>query len=170
MNSSTAFENAETTSHRNARVANWVRWFNFSAGAILLFTGVAKVVSASGSARALDSFDPIFAISLRHLLLSVGLLELAVSAICLLSGRIKLALYLVAWLAANFLFYHAGFWLMGWSQPCNCLGNVTDAIHLSSEVAGTVAEVISIYLFAGSVGSILASKKVPDPVRTAIGL
>jgi len=125
---------------------------------VLLITGVAKVVSATGNSRVLDSFDPIFGLSFRHLLLSVGLLELTVSAICLLHRRISLALILVAWLASNFLLYRAGLWLMDWNQPCNCLGGLTDAIHLSPKAAETVGEFLCLYLFAGSLASILVQR------------
>jgi hypothetical protein len=57
------------------------RLFMLSAGVIFLVTGVAKVVSASGNARILDSSDPVFSISFRHLFLLVGLLELAVGSV-----------------------------------------------------------------------------------------
>ena len=151
------------------RTGRFARWFLLSAGGILLVTGVAKVVSASGNARILDSADPIFAISFRHLLLSVGILELAVCAICLLSGRTKLASFLVAWLAANFVLYRAGLWFVGWNRPCNCLGNLTDALHLSPRMAETTAQTLCVYLLAGSLATIITSLKSPSRPDTVIG-
>jgi hypothetical protein len=145
------------------------RWFVTSAGVILALTGVGKLVSASGNSRILDSSDPIFAISFRHLMLSLGLLELAVSAICLLTRRRKLALLLVAWLASNFLLYRAGLWFMGWSVPCNCLGNLTDALHLSPKIAETTAQIIAVYLLAGSVASVLRLRRSLLRPSTGVG-
>jgi hypothetical protein len=90
-----------------------------------------------------------------------GLLELAVSAICLLRGGTKPALFLVAWLASSFLLYHAGLWFMGWKPPCGCLGNLGDAIHLSPRVAERTAQILSVYLLAGSVTTILQLRRSP---------
>jgi hypothetical protein len=149
------------------RTPDWARraakLFVLSAGGILLITGVAKIVSASGNSRILDTSDPIFAISFRHLLLFVGLIELAASAICLLRGETKLALFLVAWLASNFLLYHAGLGFLGWKPPCGCLGHLGDAIHLSPRIAEITAEMLSVYLLAGSVTSILGAGRSRGP-------
>jgi len=132
-----------------------VNWFIVSAGGVLLITGIAKVVSASGSARLLDISDPIFAVSFRNLMLLVGLLELAVSAICFLTLKRQLSLCLVGWLATSFLLYRSGLWFLNWNRPCSCLGSLTDALHLSPELAETIAKVLSVYLLVGSITSLL---------------
>lgn len=166
-----AVESQTLMAHRISgwRTGRFARWFIYSAVGILLVSAFAKIVSASGDSHALDSSDPIFPVSYRQLLLSVGFLELAVCAVCLFSGRMKLALSLIAWLASNFLLYHVGLWLMGWSGPCNCLGNLTGAIHLSSKTVETITRFLSIYLFAGSVVGILGSQKSLSPPDTVIG-
>jgi hypothetical protein len=138
----------------------YIRGFILCAGAILLLAGIAKLASASGTAQILDSADPIFPISFRHLMLSVGLLELAICAFCFLGRETKPTLLAVAWLASNFLLYRASLRLMGWSQPCTCLGALTDAIHIRATTANTVALALAVYLLLGSVTCLLASPQV----------
>jgi hypothetical protein len=133
----------------------WSRWFVLSAGGILLITSLAKIVSAFGKAKVLENTDPVFGISFGHLMLSVGILELAVSGICLLTKKQSLSLGLTAWLATCFLAYRGGLWYLGWQRPCSCLGNLTDALHISPHVADVAMKIVLIYLLVGSYGGLL---------------
>ena len=45
-----------------------------------------------------------------------------------------------------------GLWWMGWHKPCNCLGNLTDALHLSPQTADNIMKVVLAYLLIGSYG------------------
>lgn len=126
------------------------RRFVISAGVLLWVTGAAKVLSLLGEARVLHVPDPIFGLSFASLMLLVGLVELVIGSRCLFSKHAIQSIGLVASLATSFVAYRAGLWLMHWKKPCNCLGSLTDAIHLSPRLAEQLAISILVYLFAGS--------------------
>lgn len=139
----------------SATIKRWVRWFLLSACGILLFAGCAKIASSFGHQKVLNLTDPVFGISFKKLMLSVGILEVIVSAICFsLRSRI-LSIGLIAWMATGFTFYRLGLHLSGWEKPCPCLGSFTDAIHLSPESADFLVRSLLIYLLVGSYGILL---------------
>lgn len=112
-------------------ISRLARWFCLSAGLILLLTGLAKVLSTLGVSRMLDVADPVFGLKFRHLFMAVGLLELGAAFLILLTDlRLRLKLLLIAWLSTNFVIYRAGLWLMDWHRPCNCLGTLTEFLHI----------------------------------------
>jgi hypothetical protein len=125
-------------------------WFIHSAGVALALTGLAKVWSTLGSVRLLAVADPITGLQFGHLMLAVGLLELVIAGICLFSKAQKLSLALIAWLATNFVVYRLGLWWMGWHKPCGCLGNLTDALHISPATADHIMKGVLAYLLIGS--------------------
>lgn len=127
--------------------------FIYSSAVILVITSVAKFISAvGGDAKYLSLPDPITGIHFRSLMLAVGVAELLVALICLLRGLQNLKLLLIGSLATNFTLYRLGLWWMGWKKPCSCLGNLTDALHLSPQVADTIMKGILAYLLIGSYG------------------
>jgi hypothetical protein len=126
------------------------KWFIRSAGVLLLVTGIAKIISVFGHDAVLRKPDPILGIHFDHLLLTVGLIELAIAVVCLTSANQHLALALVAALSINFLGYRAGMWLIHWNGYCPCLGTLTDAIHLSPRQAARLTGAAFIYLITGS--------------------
>ena len=138
----------------------WSRWFVLSAGGVLLITGLAKIVSAFGKAKVLQNTDPVFGISFAYLMLSVGILELAVSGVCLLTRKQSLGLGLTAWLSTCFLAYRGGLWYLGWQRPCSCLGNLTDTLHISPHVADVAMKIVLAYLLVGSYGGLLCLWKL----------
>ena len=127
-------------------------WFIPSAAAILVVTGAAKAWSAFGHIKILAVADPITGVQFGHLMLVVGVLELAIAGVCLFSKSQKLKLGLIAWLATNFVVYRLGLWWIGWKKPCSCLGNLTDALHISPQLADNIMKVILAYLLIGSYG------------------
>lgn len=131
-----------------------VQWFNVSAGVILAITGIAKACSGLGISKFLAVADPIIGIQFGHLMLVVGILEIAIALVCFCSKQRSMALGLVAWLSTNFVFYRLGLWWMDWHRPCSCLGNLTDALHLSPQIADTVMKIILGYLLVGSYASL----------------
>lgn len=133
-----------------AHKGKWSGLFLFSAGGLLFVTGTAKIVSALGKSAILAKPDPIFGIPFNWLLLSVGLIELAIAVLCLTSTRRERALGLVAALSINFLVYRMALWLVGWHGYCPCLGTLTQAIHLSRHSANLLTQMILIYLISGS--------------------
>jgi len=136
-----------------------------SAAAILAATGFAKVWSAFGPNKLLSLQDPITGLEFGHLLLAVGLLELAIAGVCLFGKAQKLSLALIAWLATNFVVYRLGLWWMGWHKPCSCLGNLTDALHLSPTAADNLMKVILAYLLLGSYGALLSNWRSGQPTK-----
>lgn len=127
------------------------RWFCLSAGLLLLLTGLAKVLSTLGISRMLDMADPVFGLKFRHVFMGVGLLELGAAFLILATDlRLRLKLLLIAWLSTNFVIYRAGLWLMGWHRPCNCLGALTDFLHLSPTAADWLMKAALGYMLLGS--------------------
>ena len=124
--------------------------FVASAGIILIITALAKLWSSAGAAKILAFSDPILRISYTHLMMMVGVAELAVGIICLVAKNRRLSLILVAWLGTNILAYRLGLLGMGWHGSCSCLGNLTDALHIQPQTADTAMKIILAYLLIGS--------------------
>jgi hypothetical protein len=129
--------------------------FLIPAGSALAVTGLAKAFSAIGPARALDIADPLIGIPFRQLLLVVGLLELFIAFSCLFTERRRFSLLAVAWMSTNFLMYRLGLWFIGWHRPCRCMGNLTDLLHISPQVADNLMRGVLAYLLVGSYGILL---------------
>lgn len=146
---------AQLTSSSKETSKSSFKWFVRSAGAVLAITGVAKVWSGSGDSKFLAVTDPIVGIKFGELILAVGVAEIVIAMVCFLSKRQTLALGLVAWLATNFTAYRLGLWWMDWHRPCSCLGSLTDALHISPQVADNIMKVVLAYLLIGSYGLLL---------------
>lgn len=132
--------------------------FVLSGGVFLLLSGVAKLISSFGGVRILDEIDPVFAVSYRMLFLIVGIVEVVIGVVCTRNRNLDLSLMLLLWISSCFLCYRAGRWFMGVSEPCGCLGNFSDAIGLSSVVSDNAMKVIAVYLFFGSLLSVVSAK------------
>lgn len=131
------------------------RLFPWSAGAILLITALGKFWGATGSTKLLTVFDPMLGIQFRHLMIAVGVAELFIAFVCFFKRRTLLATGLVGWLATNFLVYRLGLWWMDWKRPCGCLGNLTDALHISPRAADSISKALLAYLLVGSYSLLL---------------
>lgn len=127
-----------------------VRIFIYSAGILFLATAIAKLISASGSARILQTPDPVFSISFRNVFWIVGTLEFIVALVCFFSRRMGLQAGLVVWLASSFLAYRLNLLWIGWHRPCPCMGNLTDALHIAPQTADTAMKIVLGYLLVGS--------------------
>ena len=133
----------------------FLRRFTLSAGTILAITGIAKIWSGLGNSKFLAVVDPIIGIKFGQLMLMVGAAEIVIALVCFFSKRQTLALGLVAWMSTNFLVYRLGLWWMDWKKPCSCLGNLTDALHISPQTADTITKVVLGYLVIGSYGLVI---------------
>jgi hypothetical protein len=60
-----------------------VRWFLYSAAAVLLLTTAAKLISSAGNARILLEHDPVTNFQFRNLLRVIGSIETAVAMVCI---------------------------------------------------------------------------------------
>jgi hypothetical protein len=128
-----------------------IRGFFLLAAFFLFFTGVAKVWSAFGAAKILTTHDMIFGVQFRILFFAVGLIELFVGWACFkfLRGKLFSAIILAGF-ATNLLMYRIGLSILHWQRPCHCLGNLTDALHISPKIAEATMKIILGYLLIGS--------------------
>jgi hypothetical protein len=129
--------------------------FVVSAGGLLAATGLGKAFSAIGSARALDTPDPLVGVPFRQLLLLVGLAELLIAFFCLFTDKRQLSLLAVVWMSTNFLVYRLGLWFIGWNHPCGCMGSLAGMLHLSDRAADNIMKGVLAYLLIGSYGILL---------------
>jgi hypothetical protein len=127
--------------------------------------------------------DPIFGVQFGQLFLVVGPAEIVIALVCFFGKRQTLSLLLVAWLSTGFALYRLGLWWVGWKKPCSCLGNLTDALHISPQVADNIMKVLLAYLIIGSYGFLIwrwrrgrspgnrsdTSPSIPLPVRGGEG-
>jgi hypothetical protein len=111
---------------------------------------MAKVWSGLGNVRLLAEADPVLSLSFRHLMIAAGILELVIAGVCLFGKSKTVATILIAWLGTSLLAYRLGLWWMGWHRPCSCLGNFTDALHISPQSADLAMKIILAYLLIGS--------------------
>ena len=128
------------------------KWFCFSAGIIFVITGVAKIWSAFGSASLLQHHDPILDIQFGHLMFIAGVVELVLGGFCLVSKSRTIAITLVTCLAGSLLAYRLGMWWIGWRVACPCLGSLTGALHIPSQLADNAMKGILAYLLIGGYG------------------
>lgn len=134
----------------NPEAIGWPLRFKISAGPIFLIVGLAKLISAFGNAGFLDIMDPVFQISVRSLLLSVGIFEIILSSICIFHKNHLFALSLISWTATGFLAYRLALHYMDWRRPCRCMGNLTDALHISPMLVDLGMKCVLFYLITGS--------------------
>jgi hypothetical protein len=140
------------------------KWFILTSGVILAITGVAKIWTGLGNSKFLTVVDPILGIKFGQLMLVVGLTEIVIALVCFFSKRQTLALGLVAWMSTNFVVYRLGLWWMNWKSPCGCLGNLTDALHISPQFADNIMKVLLGYLLLGSFGLLICQWRRNTPV------
>ena len=74
---------------------------------------------------------------------------------------------MIAGLSTLFAVYRIGLWSLGWHRPCSCLGNLTDALHLSPVIVDNVMKVLLAYLMIGSY-SILGLHTISVQERSTI--
>jgi hypothetical protein len=130
--------------------AFFTKLFIYSASVLLLFTAAAKLISGFGSVRILQLSDPVFGIQFRYLFWIVGGIEAAVAVVCLFGKQAKAKVALIAWLATCFIIYRLGLNWVGYYKPCNCLGNLTDMLHISPQTADAAMKIVLGYLLVGS--------------------
>jgi uncharacterized membrane protein HdeD (DUF308 family) len=127
------------------------RWFMLSAGGILLFGGITKLLNVFGNTQQLEISDPILGISFRQLLLCTGIVDLVAAYLCLFTNKRTLCLGLVAWLITIYAGYRVGLWTIGWYHPYPLLANLRETLDISPVMADGIRTAISAFLFIGSV-------------------
>jgi hypothetical protein len=126
------------------------RWFLCSAAVVLLVTAISKLISSFGHGAILHTNDPLAGLQFQDLFRIVGGIEVAVALACIFCRRLWFSGSLLAWLAACFLGYRIALILLHYNRPCSCMGNLTDALHISPQTADTAMKIILAYLLIGS--------------------
>ena len=85
-----------------------MRLFLVSAGVLLSITAIAKLISASGGARILQTPDPILSVPFREVFWVVGGIELVWRWSAFSGRQAGLQAGLVAWLGTSFVAYRVG--------------------------------------------------------------
>ncbi len=129
---------------------NFERKFCLSVAITLTVVAFAKLWSISGDSRLLVEYDPILGMRFDDLMLMAAVMELCIAAICAFRST-KSGLISVVWLSTVILCYRVGLWWIGWQKPCSCLGNLTDALHISPQLADNVMKGLLAFMFVGSV-------------------
>jgi hypothetical protein len=129
----------------------WPRWFMLSAGGILVFGGITRLLNVFENTQQLHISDPIVLIPFRQLLLCIGIVELIMACLCLFTNKRTLSLVLVASLVAIYVVYRVGLWTMGWYHPYPLLANLMETLNISPFMADGIGTAISAFLFIGSV-------------------
>lgn len=130
------------------------RFFLYSAGMILLLSGLAKLVSSFGHNDILKVNDPLFHIPFRFVFLSAAVIECVIAFLCFYTKHARIGIWLVTWLATVFAAYRFGLWLVHWHKPCNCMGDLTGALHISQPTADAIMSALLLYLLCGGYGSL----------------
>jgi hypothetical protein len=128
----------------------FLSFFLWSASFLLFFTALAKLVSAAGNSRILFNIDPLFNLSFRHVLCLAASVELIIAILCLFCKSPNVRAGLIAWLSSMFLVYRSTLFFTGYQHPCECLGNLTDALLIKPELADNFMKALLIYLLVGS--------------------
>ena len=92
-------------------------------------------------------------------MLAVGVLEIVVAIVCFVRALRTLGLELVTSVAIVFSAYRIGLWWIGWQKPCSCLGNLTDALHISPQLADNVMKGLLAFMLTGSVSLLILHQR-----------
>jgi Methylamine utilisation protein MauE len=134
-----------------------IKFYFYSIASLLILTAVAKLISATGTSQGLSTKDPVFGITVQHLLEGVGMMELFVAAFLLISRNTGYKSMVALGVSACFLMYRAAYWLNAPEQPCPCLGTITERLHMNKDVLSAMMLVFAIYMFLGNLYLLIAS-------------
>ena len=141
---------AHTEKNESKGQEKWTERFLLSASVLLLGTGMAKIISAFGSNAILSKPDPIFEIRYQKLFWIAGGLELAVSGILVCFDKKPAQIVTLLVITLNFLAYRVALWSINWKGYCPCLGQLTEALHISPALADKIAIAILAYFLMGT--------------------
>jgi hypothetical protein len=134
-----------------ARIAST---FIVSVAALLMLTGLLKLVTVVQRSAYLDLADPLFeftgVLSVRSTLLLAGMMEVVVAVFLLGQRQPFVRLAAIAWMSTLFVLYRVGLWAIGFHGPCRCLGGAADWLGIGPEYVNTLSLVTLAYFTAGS--------------------
>ncbi len=126
------------------------KFFIRSGGGLLLITGIAKVISASGKQAILYSHDPILGFTYRYVFILLGLVEISIALYCFLGTRRLLQAGILGWLSACFFLYRTELGWLKYARPCPCLGSLTAALAIPERTADLILIAVLFYMLIGS--------------------
>jgi hypothetical protein len=132
--------------NKNTWTSLLARFFLSTAAAILIITGLIKVLSLFGSAGMLAVRDPVFGISFGILMPLVGLTEIAVGTLVLFCRNGLVASGLILWISIEFVAYRFFSAELRPGSYCPCLGSLGEFLGLSQAQATHAALLICIIL------------------------
>ncbi len=130
-----------------------------SAAWILVATAAAKLYSTLGTAKVLDVPEALLPMSIRHALVVIGAIELAIALLLVFGRNETVKLVCVAWLGGNFLLYRVAAVLLTVGKLCPCLGSITEKIPLKPATIDHILKGIVMYLIFGSLFFLLTRKE-----------
>jgi xanthosine utilization system XapX-like protein len=128
----------------------WTRHFIHSTGAILLAAAITRFAILIGHDQVLALPDPLLGIPLLYAVLVVGVVELAIALVCLLSKRTGFQLALPAWWAMVGTAFAIGLFASHCHPQITCLGGLTDPFQLHHGLVGQAMNVMPVYFVLGS--------------------
>jgi hypothetical protein len=131
-----------------------IRYFNQSAGVLLLAMGLALFLSNWASRELAAPLDPVLQVSLRALHWVVGAALVGAAVLCLFGERLSLQATLVLWLAADFWVYVIGLRWSGAQHVHVLLASGPEAFGLARSVAALLVQAVFAYLLVGSAGAL----------------
>ncbi len=143
---------------------HWTDSLALTAGGLLFFVGAAEILGAFDPSQSLDLADPIFGISFRHLMLTVGIAQLAVSFILLFTNWKVRGLGVAAWVAANFLVFRIGLWNAGWHHAA---GFMFGPIGFSAHTTDVLTSLLSVFLLVAFGVAFWKERRVENAARFA---
>ncbi|NCD09971.1 MAG: hypothetical protein EOL98_11200 [Negativicutes bacterium] len=132
--------------NKNTWTSLLARFFLSTAAAILIITGLIKVLSLFGSAGMLAVRDPVFGISFGILMPLVGVTEIAVGTLVLFCRNGLVASGLILWISIEFVAYRFFSAELRPGGYCPCLGSLGEFLGLSQAQATHAALLICIIL------------------------
>ena len=135
----------------NIKNLNALRWFQYSAAAVLIVTALLKIVSLQTGVRFLLLKDPVFIfISNGQIMALSAILELCVAIILIRKLDRVFQFTTLLGLSSILFFYRLGLAWISPNEPCKCYGRATDWLHISTQTADTAMKIILAYLLIGS--------------------
>ena len=123
--------------------------FELTAGAALVATGVAKVVSIAGDEPYLEMQDTLLGMPIIWVMAGAAVLECAAAfGLSLMAGN-SIVYAGVCALGAAFLVYRVRLAFVGQDGGCPCLGRAGDWLGLSKEAVDILLWLLALWLFIG---------------------
>lgn len=130
--------------------------FILSAGGLLLAAALERLLIFLGNSPLLRHPDALLGIPVLWGVLLVGLAQLTIALVCLLSRSTRLSALLVLWLTSSYVVFRVGLMELGLHPDWTMIGALTDPLHLARGTSGMIAHYgVPGYLLTGSATALL---------------